>query len=134
VKINNINLQNNIYQSKTKTTEQNTQQFKEILEKAKENNDPEALKSACKNFEAIFVNILLKNMRNTVVEGGLIEKSHAREIFEGMLDEKIAEEVSKGQGIGIAKLMYEQLSKSMNSKEENDIKENKNLWHTKYSE
>lgn len=121
MKVNNISLQNNLSQAQVKSAEQKTESFKETLEKAKENNDPKALKSVCKNFEAIFVNMLLKNMRNTVVDGGLIEKSHAREIFEGMLDEKIAEEVSKGQGIGIAKLMYEQLSKNMNSKEENDI-------------
>lgn len=118
MKISNLNLQNKIYQSKIKTTEQNTQQFKNILEEAKKNNDPEALKSACKQFESIFVNILLKNMRNTIIDSGLTEKSHAREIFEGMLDEAIAQEVSKGQGIGLAKLMYEQLSKSMNINEE----------------
>ncbi|RKD21959.1 flagellar protein FlgJ [Caminicella sporogenes DSM 14501] len=114
MKINDINLQSKIYQSKIKASKQNTQQFKEMLEKAKQNNDTEALKSACKQFEAIFVNMLLKNMRKTVVEGGFIKKSHAREIFEGMLDEEIAKEVSKGQGIGLAKIMYEQLSKNIN--------------------
>lgn len=113
MKINNNILINNINQAKTKSNQNDPEAFKQILEAAQNSNDREKLQSACKNFEQIFTNILLKNMRRTVVDGGLVEKSHARETFEGMLDEEIAKEVSKGQGIGLSKLMYEQLSKNI---------------------
>ncbi|QEK13206.1 hypothetical protein FQB35_13515 [Crassaminicella thermophila] len=84
--------------------------FKNALEQAKKAKDDKKLLDACRQFESMFVNMMLKNMRNTIKEDGFIKKSYAREIFEGMLDEKLAEEASKGQGIGIAKEMYKQLS------------------------
>ncbi|MCT4619039.1 MAG: rod-binding protein [Marinisporobacter sp.] len=85
--------------------------FQKSFEKAKESKDDKKLMDACRQFETVFVNMMMKNMRNTIQEDGIIKKSYGREIFEGMLDEKLAEESSKGQGIGLAKNMYEQLSK-----------------------
>ncbi len=108
---------NPIDQINTKNSSSQTTTFKKILQAAQETNDAKSLKAACANFEEVFTNILLKNMRRTVIEGGLLEKSHAREMFEGMLDEKLAKEISKGQGIGLSKIMYEQLSKNMENKE-----------------
>lgn len=114
MKIPNINSNSmDLNQINLKNTNQKAEDFEKILESAKENNDDEKLKATCREFEAIFVNMLMKNMRRTVMDGGLVEKSHAREMFEGMLDEEIAKEVSKEQGIGLAKTMYEQLSKGI---------------------
>jgi len=113
MKITNLNLQNNLYKAQTQTTEQKTEEFEKILEEAKNSGDNEKLISTCKQFESIFVNMLMKNMRKTVIDGGLTPKSPAREMFEGMLDEEIAKEVSKEQGIGLAELMYKQLSKNL---------------------
>jgi flagellar protein FlgJ len=85
--------------------------FQKAFEKVKELKDDKKLMDACKQFETVFVNIMMKNMRNTIHEDGIIKKSNGREIFEGMLDEKLAEESSKGQGIGLAKSMYKQMAK-----------------------
>jgi flagellar protein FlgJ len=104
---------------KTKRIQDDTEAFKQILENAKNSGDNEKLSSACKQFESIYIKILMENMRKTVIDGGLVEKSHARETFEGMLDEEIAKEVSKGQGIGLAQIMYEQLSKNFGDEEDN---------------
>jgi len=87
--------------------------FKTVLNNAIESQDEEKLKKVCEDFEAIFVNMLLKSMKNTVSDGGLTKKSHAREMFEGMLDEEMASSISKGQGIGIAEILYD----SLNNKE-----------------
>lgn len=116
MKISNINT-NPINQINLKNTKQETENFKKVLENAKQSNDKENLATTCKQFESIFVNILMNNMRRTVVEGGLVEKSQAREMFESMLDEEIAKEVSKEQGIGLAQTMYDQLSKNMEIEE-----------------
>lgn len=87
--------------------------FQKTLEAAKADQDAKKLKSACQQFEAVFLNMILKNMRTTgISEGGFIEKSHAREIFEGMLDEKLSQEMSKGQGVGLAQQLFKQLSKN----------------------
>lgn len=111
MKISNLNI-NPINQAKNTIDTNKTDEFKKILESVEKSNDTEKLKEACNSFEEIFTNILLKNMRRTVIDGELLEKSYAREIFEEKLDEEIASEVSKGQGIGLSNLMYEQLSKN----------------------
>jgi flagellar protein FlgJ len=110
MKISNDVMTGNINQIKTKSAKSNTEDFKKILEEAKNSNDKEKLEATCKQFESIYINILMQNMRKTVGDGGLIEKSHARKMFEGMLDEEISKEVSKGQGMGLAQIMYQQLS------------------------
>lgn len=84
--------------------------FEKILNSAMASQDQEKLKKACEDFEAIFVNMLLKSMKNTVDEGGLTKKSHAREMFESMLDEEMASSIAKGKGIGIAEILYDSLS------------------------
>jgi flagellar protein FlgJ len=111
----NMNLQSRFQSVKIQNE---TNNFKQLLQQAKESNDTEKLKSACQQFESVFINILMKNMRDTVTEGGLIKKSYAREMFEGMLDQEISKEVAKGGGIGLAKLMYEQLSKTIETNNE----------------
>ncbi|MBP3284613.1 MAG: rod-binding protein [Clostridia bacterium] len=75
--------------------------------------DDKQLKEACQGFEAIFVNMMLSEMRKTVPESGLMESSFANDTFTQMLDEEIAESVSKGKGIGIADMMYKQISEKL---------------------
>jgi len=70
----------------------------------------ENLLEACKQFEAIFLNMMLQQMRKSVWSGGFTEKSQAREIFESMKDEKMTEEMALDGGIGLAKQLYQQLS------------------------
>lgn len=119
MKISNNMLINNINQAKYTSDTKQTDDFKQILENAKNSHDDEKLRDTCKQFESVYINILMQNMRKTVVDGGLVEKSHAREMFEGMLDEEIAKEVSKGQGMGLAQIMYDQLTKNFSSGENN---------------
>jgi flagellar protein FlgJ len=85
------------------------------LEKAYTEKDDKKLKEACKDFESIFVNILFKEMRSSVPESDLMPKSFATQTFEDMLDEKISGNISKGSGIGIADMMYKQMSKKLNA-------------------
>ncbi|KAB3526662.1 rod-binding protein [Alkaliphilus serpentinus] len=72
--------------------------------------DSKRLMEVCQQFEAIFVNMMFKQMRATVIDGGLTEKSNARDIYQSLHDEQLSEEISKGQGIGLAKELYNQLS------------------------
>ena len=79
--------------------------------------EEERLKEVCEDFEAIFVNMMLKSGRSTVDEGGLVEKSAGTKMFEGMYDEELSSIISKtddgGMGIGIGKLLYEQMKMSL---------------------
>ncbi|SMP52434.1 rod-binding protein [Anoxynatronum buryatiense] len=72
--------------------------------------EQERLREACREFEAIFLNIMLKQMRSGVEESGLVEKSHARGIFEEMHDEELAKSMAQGRGVGLAQQLYQQLT------------------------
>lgn len=72
-------------------------------------NDEELLKT-CKEFESIFMDIVMKEMQSTVPDGGLTEKTYAREVYEGMFSEEVTKEVTKADnGIGLAKVIYESM-------------------------
>lgn len=91
--------------------------FAEILNKVEKGKDEEAkLMDACQQFESIFVHQMISQMRATIPEGGLFEKSQGEKIFQDMLDEKYAENISKAGGIGLAKILYDQLSEKTNIK------------------
>ncbi|WZL73632.1 rod-binding protein [Clostridiaceae bacterium 35-E11] len=102
-----------IQQTQQKKSEVDGDAFENILKQAQETQDKKKLQEACKQFEAVFLSMLMKDMRSTVQDGGLMPKSNAREIFESMLDEKIAQEATKGPGIGLAQQMYKQLSRNI---------------------
>lgn len=106
MKVDNIGL-GNTYQTQTQTQSEtvNTDDFKKKLEAAAKSKDESEIKEVCKQFESIFVNMLFKEMRKTVQEGGLTEKSNARETFEGMLDEEMSKKITEAGGIGLADMM-----------------------------
>jgi len=120
LKIENLDILNKLQNINTnsKKSEIDTEAFEKALKAAQQSKDSVKLKAACQQFEALFVQMMMKNMRSTIQDGGFIEKSYAREMFEGMFDEEIAKEVSKGQGIGVSQMMYEQLSKTLKDNNE----------------
>ena len=79
--------------------------FKKKLEAAAKTKDEVQIREAAEQFEAFFVNMLFKEMRKTVQEGGLTEKSDARETFEGMFDEEMSKKITEAGGIGLADMM-----------------------------
>jgi len=59
---------------------------------------------AYKSFEAMFLQVLLKEMRKTIPdEGGLFPKGQATETFEEMLDAAFAQNIADSGQLGIAK-------------------------------
>lgn len=96
----------------SKKEEEKLKSFSDTFEKAKENGDADQLRKASQQFEAFFLNEIFKTMRKSSDWGeALIEKSHARKNFESMHDEKLADEISSGQGIGISDMIFKQMSK-----------------------
>jgi flagellar protein FlgJ len=105
---------------KGKVQESEQGEFERALEKAIEEKDEKKLKKACSDLEAIFVNMMFKQMRNTVQKSGLLDGGTAEEMYEDMLFDKYAEEVSKGKGTGLGDILYRQLSKSMKKESEDN--------------
>ncbi|WP_213974683.1 rod-binding protein [Tepidanaerobacter acetatoxydans] len=85
-------------------------QFKMHSLKSENKNETE-LKEVCQQFESIFLNYMLKSMRDTIPDGGMFEKGVTFDIIQSMHDEALAEEISQNGGIGLAQQLYEQLSK-----------------------
>jgi flagellar protein FlgJ len=71
------------------------------------------LKDVCVEEESLFVSQMLKQMRKTVEKGDLLHGGQTEEIFEDMLYDQYALNLSKSANLGIAKMMYEQLSRNM---------------------
>lgn len=89
--------------------------FETKLQKAADKKDEKQLKEVCKEFESIFLNMMYKQMKATVVKSELIPQDSGRDIFESMLDDKLMEDASKGRGIGLSDVLYKQLSKQLKS-------------------
>ncbi|MEZ4483721.1 MAG: rod-binding protein [Syntrophotaleaceae bacterium] len=73
--------------------------------------DPEKLRQKCQEFEAVMVQAMLKSMRASVPEGGLLPKGNDQQIFEDLMDQQVAIEMSRKQGMGIADALFRQLQK-----------------------
>jgi flagellar protein FlgJ len=71
----------------------------------------EATKSVAQQFESLFLNIMLKEMRKTVNRSGLLG-SDTMETYEQMFDQQIALGMSKAGGIGLAPFIEQQLNKN----------------------
>lgn len=74
--------------------------------------DPqEGLKVASQQFETLFLQMVMKSMRDTVPQDGLLNSEQSR-FYTGMLDQQMAQNLSSsGKGIGFAKLIEQQLGK-----------------------
>ena len=77
------------------------------LENKVQNNE---LKEACRDFEAIFIKQMLDSMKKTVPENSLMKGGMAEDIFEDMLYQEYASIISKSGDLGIAEMVYKQLS------------------------
>lgn len=77
-------------------------------------NDPEALKAAAKQFEALFAQMLLKSMRDASggedILGGGEQGDLYRDLFDRQLALSLAENGNNGRGLGIAEMMVRQLT------------------------
>jgi flagellar protein FlgJ len=78
---------------------------------AKPNEDPK-LRKACQEMETYFLSHLLKSMRSTVQSSDLFGSDKEESMFRDMLDDETAKAASQRNGIGIADMLYDQLSRT----------------------
>ncbi|HHW60966.1 MAG TPA: hypothetical protein GX404_03575 [Syntrophomonadaceae bacterium] len=102
-----------IEQSRQQQAQTKEQSFQTTLEQAQKNQDKEKLMEACLDLESVFINQVFDNMRKTIPEGGLWEKSFAMSTYESMLFEEYSNQISRTSSIGIAELLYKQLARDI---------------------
>lgn len=83
---------------------------KNVAENAKNAKTSHALKKATKDFEAMFINMVIKAMWKTIPKSGLYEKSSSTNIYEGIIHSTLSKEIANGGGFGMAKILYERVS------------------------
>lgn len=87
-----------------------------IRKMGKENKDA-ALMEVAKQFESMFVNMMLTSMRdaNSVFKEDSLFESPEMDFYEKMYDDQLGLTLSSGQGMGLAKVMYNQLKSNYNA-------------------
>ncbi|MDP2029790.1 MAG: flagellar assembly peptidoglycan hydrolase FlgJ [Thiobacillus sp.] len=87
-----------------------TQGLNQLKLDAKQSS-PESLKQAAQQFEAVFMNMLMKSMREATPQEGMFESEQTR-MYTSMLDQQLTQRMAS-RGIGLADVMVRQLSIAM---------------------
>jgi flagellar protein FlgJ len=74
-------------------------------------SSPAALKAAAKQFEAVFMNMLMKSMREGAPQDGVFDNDQTK-MYTAMLDQQLSQRMAD-RGIGLADVMVRQLSAAM---------------------
>jgi len=68
---------------------------------------PEALKTAATQFEAMFINMMMKSMRDATPQDGMLDNQQTK-MFTSMLDQQMSQNLAK-RGVGLADVLTRQL-------------------------
>ncbi len=83
------------------------------------NQSDAAAKEVAEQFESLFLQMMLKSMRDATVPGESAESDQTK-FYQEMFDKQIALDLSsKGDGIGLAKMLEKQISGNHNIQSEN---------------
>ena len=91
--------------------------FEKTLRETARKNDAEILRKTSMEFEAIFLRMIYRQMRQSIPKSGFIPESFSTETFEDMFDEKMVDEIVKGKGVGLGESLYRTLKRQMKTDE-----------------
>ena len=75
----------------------------------------EKLREACEGFESVFLQKMWEQMRKTVSKEGYLH-SKDEETYQSLFDVELSKKMSAAGGIGLADMLYQQLSQQMEHK------------------
>lgn len=96
--------------------------------KAGAGENPAAGKVA-REFEAMFVGMMLKSMRETVGKDKLTGGGHGEEVYRSMLDQEYAKALTEHGGIGLTAMLERQLDKPVLTGDRSQGNENHDRIH-----
>jgi len=73
-------------------------------------SDPAALREVARQFESLFARIMLKSMRDAVGKDPIFG-SDAEQTYQGMFDDQLAVDLTRGKGLGLADMLIQQLQR-----------------------
>jgi peptidoglycan hydrolase FlgJ len=83
------------------------QSLGELKQSAKANS-PDAVRGAATQFEAMFINMMMKSMRDATPQDGMTDSEQSK-MFTGMLDQQMSQNLAK-RGMGLADVLVRQLT------------------------
>ncbi|PIP72406.1 MAG: hypothetical protein COW89_06600 [Nitrospinae bacterium CG22_combo_CG10-13_8_21_14_all_47_10] len=90
-------------------TEKNLERMRGQSKFGKLGSDKDMEKVA-RDFESVFVNKLFESMRKAIPKSGLFDSS-AMEMYQSMMDQEMAKNMSERKGMGLGEMVYKDLSK-----------------------
>jgi len=109
------NLSNSMIQSDVYTDLSGLQKLKASARK----DSQAAIPEAAKQFEAVMISMMIKNLRKTGMKDPIFN-SQAMDSYRDMYDQQLGMELSKGEGIGFAKAIAEQIKYQSGSRQMNN--------------
>lgn len=82
----------------------------QLLTAIPKRDNNEELKKALKDFESLFINQMMKTMREGVGKSELFHGGSGEDIYTSMLDEELAKTMSNAGGIGLEKMLLKQMT------------------------
>ena len=70
-----------------------------------------AIKQTAQQFEALFLQMMMKSMRESIVKSELSE-SNTMETFEGMFDKEVSVQLAKKNSLGLADMLVKNLEQN----------------------
>jgi peptidoglycan hydrolase FlgJ len=80
------------------------------LKLAAAKSDPSAVRKVAQQFESMFTRMMLKSMRDAVGTDPVFG-SDQEKMYQGMYDDQLALQMSKGRGLGLADMLVKQLQR-----------------------
>ncbi|MEO7031026.1 MAG: flagellar assembly peptidoglycan hydrolase FlgJ [Herbaspirillum sp.] len=81
------------------------------LKQAAHQNTPDSLKAAARQFEALFMNMVMKSMRDATPQDGIFDNQQSK-TYTSMLDQQLSQNMAK-RGVGLADALIRQLSNTV---------------------
>jgi flagellar protein FlgJ len=83
----------------------------EQLKRAARDDPRQAVKKVAAQFEALFMQMVLKSMREATPHSGLLD-SQEQDMYRGMLDQQVAQQIA-GRGTGLSDVIARQLGRNL---------------------
>src|ERR1700753_3842972 len=80
------------------------------LKRAAGADDPKAIRAVAEQFESMFTRMMLKSMRDAVGPDPMFGSSQ-EQMYQGMADDQLSVQLSKGKGLGLADMLVRQLQR-----------------------
>ncbi|MDB5766528.1 MAG: flgJ [Collimonas fungivorans] len=88
----------------------------DALRRTTRNSPQDGLKQVSRQFEAMFMQMVLKSMREATPSDGMFD-SQQEKMYTSMLDQQLAQNLS-GRGLGLAEAMHAQLSRAVDQSQQ----------------